>query len=492
VSIAPADAAQVEVSGAVEHPAPLLDADGRLGDSYADAVAALVDRLGARTDLPARKPVPSASAVKAETPTAPAVRADTPTASTARTDLVDFAPATQPVVVPPPSAPGSISVVPTAEPDLFADWDEQARSGYESQALSMPVGVGIGWPVWGRGLAATSIAGGVTALAGLGILIKGPTDDGRYLSDPSSAVVAPSVTFREIPTIERAAQVTEPSMAIEPSRATERPLVTEPPRAIERPLMTEPPRVAERPPVPTRPAANPSAGTARAAAPTRPPANASAGSARVATVTSARPSTARPTTSQAARSAAVNEQPRDTSAVAGAVATETSTPEPPAALATSSFAAPTILPLRSMPARAAVEGVPVTPAVSSFSLSESVGRVHAGTPSAERASGAVPPPAASRFDVAPEVRNAARIQAVLERAYPVSLRTWGVGGRAEMWFYVNRQGAVDSLQLKRTTGNRQLDQAALRVAESFQFTPGRRGNEPAEGWVALEIVFSGS
>jgi protein TonB len=101
-------------------------------------------------------------------------------------------------------------------------------------------------------------------------------------------------------------------------------------------------------------------------------------------------------------------------------------------------------------------------------------------------------PAASPFDVAPRVSNPNRVQQALERAYPSSLRDWGIGGQAEMWFYVNEQGAVDSVQLRKTSGNKFLDQAALQAARAFEFTPGRRGNEPVAGWISLPIVFNGA
>jgi TonB family protein len=56
---------------------------------------------------------------------------------------------------------------------------------------------------------------------------------------------------------------------------------------------------------------------------------------------------------------------------------------------------------------------------------------------------------------------------------------------------VDEEGEVVDFQLKETSGNKILDQAALRVAQAFDFTPGLRGDEPAGGWVSLAIVFSG-
>jgi TonB family protein len=93
------------------------------------------------------------------------------------------------------------------------------------------------------------------------------------------------------------------------------------------------------------------------------------------------------------------------------------------------------------------------------------------------------------FDVAPQVRNAARVQQALEREYPIGLRAAGRGGRVEIWFYVNERGAVEEFKLKTSSGNADLDQAALRVAQAFEFTPPRRGNVPVAGWTSLGITF---
>jgi protein TonB len=112
--------------------------------------------------------------------------------------------------------------------------------------------------------------------------------------------------------------------------------------------------------------------------------------------------------------------------------------------------------------------------------------------SVQRAVSSADEPFASPFDVAPQVRNANRVQQALEREYPSSLRAWGVGGQAEMWFYINEQGVVDSFLLKKTSGNKLLDQAALRVAHAFEFSPGIRQDQPAPGWISLAIAFTGS
>jgi TonB family protein len=96
------------------------------------------------------------------------------------------------------------------------------------------------------------------------------------------------------------------------------------------------------------------------------------------------------------------------------------------------------------------------------------------------------------FDVAPQVGNPERVQRALQREYPIGLRDAGVGGQVEMWFYVNQQGVVERFQIRQGSGSRALDEAAMRVARVFQFTPALRANQPIATWTALRITFVGA
>ena len=94
--------------------------------------------------------------------------------------------------------------------------------------------------------------------------------------------------------------------------------------------------------------------------------------------------------------------------------------------------------------------------------------------------------------MAPQVRNASRVQQTALSEYPIGLRDTGIGGKVEMWFYVNERGEVERFQIGQGSGNRDLDAAALRVARVFQFTPARRGNQPVATWHSFGITFGGS
>jgi TonB family protein len=106
------------------------------------------------------------------------------------------------------------------------------------------------------------------------------------------------------------------------------------------------------------------------------------------------------------------------------------------------------------------------------------------------AAGATDQPVATRFDLAPRVSNSTRVRQALEREYPNALRDSGIGGKVEVWFYVNEDGGVDAFQIKQSSNITALDQAALRVAQVFEFAPGAVGGQPAAGWVFVGITFN--
>ena len=116
----------------------------------------------------------------------------------------------------------------------------------------------------------------------------------------------------------------------------------------------------------------------------------------------------------------------------------------------------------------------------------------ASSPTARAITPIGPQPLPAQFDVAPLVSNAARVRQSLEREYPIGLKSAGIGGKVEVWFYVNERGVSERFQLKASSGNSDLDQAALRVARVFQFTPAQLNGEPIATWISQSIVFEGA
>ena len=98
-------------------------------------------------------------------------------------------------------------------------------------------------------------------------------------------------------------------------------------------------------------------------------------------------------------------------------------------------------------------------------------------------------PIVTFFEVPPRVSNSTEVRAALRREYPSNLLQAGIGGRADLWFYVSHEGVAESVQLHQSSGARELDEAALRVARVFAFTPGRIAGEPAAGWILVGVIF---
>jgi TonB family protein len=105
-----------------------------------------------------------------------------------------------------------------------------------------------------------------------------------------------------------------------------------------------------------------------------------------------------------------------------------------------------------------------------------------GVPRADR-------PLFGPVEVAPEIRNRAQIQRVLEREYPSLLRMAGVGGTVRIHFLVDDAGEVAEARVVGSSGHLQLDAAALRVAQRFEFAPALSQDGRVPVWIELPITF---
>ena len=93
------------------------------------------------------------------------------------------------------------------------------------------------------------------------------------------------------------------------------------------------------------------------------------------------------------------------------------------------------------------------------------------------------------YDTPPVMQNGSEIQQVLQRAYPKNLMDAGIGGRVELWLYVDLSGAVANHELKTTSGNEALDRAAAEVVQQMRFSPARNRGEPTAVWVSQWVTF---
>jgi len=99
-------------------------------------------------------------------------------------------------------------------------------------------------------------------------------------------------------------------------------------------------------------------------------------------------------------------------------------------------------------------------------------------------------PTFTPFTVPPRLQNASEVQRALERAYPPLLRDAGIGGKVNVWFFIDEDGKVLKNQVAEKSGYPALDEAALAVASIMRFTPAQNRDKKVQVWVSLPITFS--
>lgn len=99
-------------------------------------------------------------------------------------------------------------------------------------------------------------------------------------------------------------------------------------------------------------------------------------------------------------------------------------------------------------------------------------------------------PVFTPYTVRPDYTNGDEVRRALEREYPPLLRDAGIGGTTIVWFFIDEQGVVQNQQVQATSGHQALDDAALRVAPVFKFTPALNRDKAVPVWVQLPITFT--
>jgi TonB family protein len=69
------------------------------------------------------------------------------------------------------------------------------------------------------------------------------------------------------------------------------------------------------------------------------------------------------------------------------------------------------------------------------------------------------------------------------------LRDARIGGEVRLHVFINAEGIVETARVAVSSGQTQLDEAALRVAPQIEFTPALNRGERVAVWVEIPIRF---
>lgn len=100
------------------------------------------------------------------------------------------------------------------------------------------------------------------------------------------------------------------------------------------------------------------------------------------------------------------------------------------------------------------------------------------------------PPTFIPFAVPPSIINRDEVLRAMQREYPPDLRELGIGGRVVVYFFVDERGYVTESRLSASSGQHELDAAALRVARVYRFRPAQNDDGPVAVWVQFPVTFS--
>jgi len=100
-----------------------------------------------------------------------------------------------------------------------------------------------------------------------------------------------------------------------------------------------------------------------------------------------------------------------------------------------------------------------------------------------------PSPLLREITEAPRIANPEEVLAAMSAEYPLTLRGRGLGGTVAVRFHVGEAGEVREIRLGQRSAYPALDEAALRVARVYRFSPARNGDEYVTLWVSHAIDF---
>ena len=110
-------------------------------------------------------------------------------------------------------------------------------------------------------------------------------------------------------------------------------------------------------------------------------------------------------------------------------------------------------------------------------------------PPEEQATDLSAAPTFTPFTVAPTIQNRTEVVRAMEREYPPLLRDAGIGGSVRVFFFIDEGGAVQDYRIDASSGHQALDDAALAVADVYQFTAALNRDKKVPVWVSFPITF---
>lgn len=68
-------------------------------------------------------------------------------------------------------------------------------------------------------------------------------------------------------------------------------------------------------------------------------------------------------------------------------------------------------------------------------------------------------------------------------------RPQNLGGKTDLWLFIDNTGTVANVLVKKTSGNKDLDAHAFAIAKMMRFAPARNGEQPVDVWLEVPIHF---
>ena len=98
-------------------------------------------------------------------------------------------------------------------------------------------------------------------------------------------------------------------------------------------------------------------------------------------------------------------------------------------------------------------------------------------------------PRYTAYTRAPNLKNRAQVQALLESRFPGKLRRSGGEARAVVWLLIDAHGDVLKSILHETSGSAEADSVAVQSSYDMKFDPAEQAGRPVPVWVQIPVRF---